>query len=191
MTGIELKKGCIIYYHNKIGYMDKEIAKIDENFKTEELLQWLHNKNTPVVFENGIYDKLMKGDEFIVNDKETVFTPLKKCRIWQLKSDFDFECRFASYDEMTNKHGVPSINNYVNVFDRRLETNDLEQIYTLFNTQHPQDFTGHSLSMSDVVELYDDKESSYHYVDRFGFKEIAFNQDQPKNEITEELRMQM
>jgi len=28
--------------------------------------------------------------------------------------------------------------------------------------------------MSDVVELYDDSGSSFHYVDRFGFKEISF-----------------
>ena len=55
-----------------------------------------------------------------------------------------------------------------------METNDLESIYAKFNVEHPEGFTGHSLSMSDVVELYDDAGSAFHYVDRFGFKEINF-----------------
>jgi hypothetical protein len=29
-------------------------------------------------------------------------------------------------------------------------------------------------SISDVVELYDASGSAFHYVDRFGFKELAF-----------------
>lgn len=31
--------------------------------------------------------------------------------------------------------------------------------------------------MSDVVELYDEEGSEYHYCDRFGFKQIAFEED--------------
>jgi hypothetical protein len=62
------------------------------------------------------------------------------------------------------------------VFDGELETNDLESIYTKFNIDHPSDFKGHSLSISDVVELYDENSSEFYYVNRFGFKEIEFEE---------------
>ena len=63
---------------------------------------------------------------------------------------------------------------YEAVYDGEVQNNDLESIYAKFNAEHPKGFTGHSLSMSDVVELYDDAGSEFHYVDRFGFKEINF-----------------
>ena len=49
-----------------------------------------------------------------------------------------------------------------------------------FNLNHPHGFTGHSLSMSDVVELYDSTGSEFYYVDRFGFQEIDF---EPKDQV--------
>ena len=42
------------------------------------------------------------------------------------------------------------------------------------------DFTGHSLSMSDIVALKRDGEVSYHYVDAFGFRELP-NFQRPEN----------
>ena len=38
------------------------------------------------------------------------------------------------------------------VYDGAVETNDLEALYTTFNTEWPEGYTGHSLSMSDVLE---------------------------------------
>ena len=58
------------------------------------------------------------------------------------------------------------------VYEGAVKTNDLEELYELFNIQHPEDYTGHSLSMSDILELYDDSGSIYHYVDRCGFQEV-------------------
>lgn len=48
----------------------------------------------------------------------------------------------------------------------------LEDIYTKFNIDHPADFTGHSLSVSDVVVLHQDGENTSHYVDSVGYREI-------------------
>jgi hypothetical protein len=64
--------------------------------------------------------------------------------------------------------------NYRVVYDVQLETNELDGIYEKFNLNHPAGFQGHSLSMSDIIELYDQDGSTFHYVDRFGFKEIDF-----------------
>ena len=53
--------------------------------------------------------------------------------------------------------------------DRYDAMNDL---YMQFNIQHPQDFTGHSLSVSDIIVLRQQGQVSSHYVDSWGFKEL-------------------
>lgn len=48
----------------------------------------------------------------------------------------------------------------------------LEGIFTQFNTNQPADFSGHSLSVSDVIVIsMDDKDTAY-YCDSFGFTEM-------------------
>lgn len=48
----------------------------------------------------------------------------------------------------------------------------IEGIFTQFNTKHPEDFRGHSLSVSDVIVIsMDDKDTAY-YCDSFGFTEM-------------------
>ena len=54
-----------------------------------------------------------------------------------------------------------------------LSAKGLEQlIYTRFNIDHPKDFKGHSLSVSDVVVLHQNGQDTAHYVDSFGYKEV-------------------
>lgn len=49
----------------------------------------------------------------------------------------------------------------------------LEDLYMQFNgPKMPEDFTGHSLSVSDVVVVHKDGEDHAYYVDRFGYEEI-------------------
>ena len=55
----------------------------------------------------------------------------------------------------------------------------LEDIYTRFNIDHPKDFKGHSLSVSDVVVLHQDGQDAAHFVDSVGFREVPeFLQEQ-------------
>ena len=49
----------------------------------------------------------------------------------------------------------------------------MEGLYLIFNVEHPQDFTGHSLSVSDIVALKQAGVVSYHYVDSIGYKELT------------------
>lgn len=48
----------------------------------------------------------------------------------------------------------------------------LEELFQMFNLSRPQDFEGHSLSVSDVIALKRNGEVSVHYVDSIGFKEL-------------------
>ena len=48
----------------------------------------------------------------------------------------------------------------------------LDTLYEKFNLYHPEDFKGHSLSVSDIVVLHTDGGNVAHYVDSFGFREV-------------------
>ena len=48
----------------------------------------------------------------------------------------------------------------------------LEGIFTQFNTDHPEDFRGHSLSVSDVIVISVDGKDTAYFCDRFGFTEM-------------------
>ena len=68
--------------------------------------------------------------------------------------------------EVTREH-------YKLVYDDFLEERDtLESLYARFNIEHPEDFRGHSMSVSDVVVLYKDGEVKSYYVDSIGFAEV-------------------
>lgn len=48
----------------------------------------------------------------------------------------------------------------------------LEALYTQFNTDHPEDFRGHSLSVSDVIVISVDGKDTAYFCDSFGFTEM-------------------
>jgi antirestriction protein ArdC len=63
--------------------------------------------------------------------------------------------------------------NYRRIYDAPLAASDtLEGIYQRFNVNHPADYTGYSLSVSDIVVLHRDGRDTAHYVDSFGFPQV-------------------
>ena len=94
--------------------------------------------------------------------------------IYQLKSTEETrDFRYMAMDYLEMK-GIPvSKENYELVYTGELkEGMSLDDIFTKFNIDHPADFTGHSLSVSDVVVLHQDGENTSHYVDSVGYREI-------------------
>lgn len=171
MNGIQIKNNRILYYGNVAGYVEKGKAIVDPLFQHEELRLYLaEKKGLELEWKNGTFERLAEGRL----DPEGNAPILKKCRVWQLKPDADVMMKFIGYDELLARFGEPDPDNYRMVYDGEVDTNDLEQLYAKFNLDHPSGYEGHSLSMSDVVELYDNSGSNFHYVDRFGFKEISF-----------------
>lgn len=53
------------------------------------------------------------------------------------------------------------------------ETDTLDTIYERFNIDHPEDFQGHSLSVSDIVVMNRDGEVKAYFVDSFGFTDVT------------------
>ena len=101
--------------------------------------------------------------------------------IYQLKQgDETRDFRFEPYNRLQAAGNVVDKANYELVYSAELTPGtSLEDIYTRFNIEHPKDFKGHSLSVSDVVVLHQNGQDAAHYVDSFGYKEVPeFLQEQ-------------
>ena len=101
--------------------------------------------------------------------------------IYQLKhGDKTRDLRFEPYDRLQATGNVVDKANYELVYSAELTPGtSLEDIYTRFNIDHPKDFKGHSLSVSDVVVLHQNGQDAAHYVDSFGYKNVPeFLQEQ-------------
>ena len=94
--------------------------------------------------------------------------------IYQLK---DFSDRrdyaFEPLDRLREQGRQVDMQNYDKVYSgAMLPGENLESIYTRFNMDCPEDFTGHSLSVSDVVVIRQNEQAAAHYCDSFGFAEV-------------------
>ena len=98
--------------------------------------------------------------------------------VLQLKRiDETTDIRFMNYHYLEDHDIHPTIEHYDVVYHGSLEqsaapASQLEDLYVKFNINHPADFRGHSMSVSDIVALKVAGEVSCHYVDSFGFKEL-------------------
>ena len=74
---------------------------------------------------------------------------------------------------------------YDRVYDGKLDCNSLETIYEKFNIDHPADYKGRSLSVSDVVEIRDSDtlNPGFYFVDSIGFKSISFDKSLCKEPV--------
>ena len=121
-----------------------------------------------------LYAKAQETAQTAGQDKDTF-------SIYQIKGgDETRDFRFEPYDRLQAAGNVVDRANYELVYSAPLapETS-LEDIYTRFNIDHPKDFKGHSLSVSDVVVLHQDGQVAALFVDSVGFREVPeFLQEQ-------------
>ena len=105
--------------------------------------------------------------------------------IYQLKrDDKTVDLRFEPYDRLTAAGHTVDMANYDRIYTADLAPGtSLEDIYTRFNVDHPKDFKGHSLSVSDVVVLHQNGQDTAHYVDSIGYKEVPEFWKQPENPL--------
>lgn len=85
--------------------------------------------------------------------------------------------RFMNYDYLQSKGVMPERGGYDAIYtggfmDYENARTNLDMIYQRFNVDHPADFKGHSLSVSDIVALKQNGVVSCHYVDSIGFREL-------------------
>ena len=79
--------------------------------------------------------------------------------------------RFLGLDQLSGSGLEADIRNYCCVYSGSLEPGmDPETLYYRFNMQRPEDFYGHSMSVSDVVVLHKGSSTEAWYCDRVGFR---------------------
>ena len=110
--------------------------------------------------------------------------------IYQLKrGDETRDLRFEPYDRLQAAGHAVDRANYELIYTAPLAPDtSLEDIYTRFNIDHPADFKGHSLSVSDIVVLHRDGRDAAHYVDSIGYREVPeFFKEQGRQLTPDEL----
>ncbi len=157
---------------NSFGYLanytqGKSIAELKTSLdligKTaDELINDIDRNYGEILKERGIVNIDME-QQFLEN-------PADAMAIYQLKPDAPQELLYARFAELN----APSDRaNYNLIYTREQPSGgNLEDIFYEFNENRPSDFTGHSLSVGDIVALKQDGVVSYHYCDSFGFREL-------------------
>ncbi len=108
-----------------------------------------------------------------------------KIKIYQIENDRDEKrVKFLRFDSLEKFQGSSKVNPeiYDLVYSSDVECKSLEDVFQMFNIAHPEDFKGHSLSVSDVVEVCEasDVKKGFYFCDSFGFKEIEFDSSKCK-----------
>lgn len=96
--------------------------------------------------------------------------------IYQLKDDVPVDYHFRPLEKLQGKGLAVDPANYEKIYDAPLTPGmSLERIFEKFNFDRPEDFKGHSLSVSDVVVLHQNGTDTAHYTDSVGFVDISEN----------------
>ena len=116
-----------------------------------------------------------------------------KYAIYQLKkTDVGDERRFMNYDWHQKKGITPKIEDYDLIYIGEVPSviknlhRTLEQIYEKCTLDHPADYRGYSLSVSDVVAINRGGKLSYHFCDSAGFRELQNFSPEQKQEYKKE-----
>ena len=109
---------------------------------------------------------------FQSNTPETPDTD--RFEIYQLTADpANAKLLFTSYDGVHADGMTINRSNYELKYSAPLTPDTtLDSIYVQFNINRPADFTGHSLSVSDIVVLHRNGQDTAHYVDSIGFADV-------------------
>ena len=168
------------FYHYKDSVEDREqaVEALKEQIQAgdvQTIREWLQ-----AAVEESEGESAEKAAELItrmdavVKEQKLLSGSEKQFGIYQITArDPEHDYRFMNLD-FVKRHGMEvNCADYELVYTAPLTENDtLEAIYERFNIQRPADFTGHSLSVSDVVVLNDGGTVKAYYVDSIGFAEL-------------------
>ncbi len=181
-------------YHNDGVYpLTKERAL--ELYHEEYPVLLLHPDNTEVYaadreeiaayegmfgIEKAVWDELSKEKVLSISEVENeqeralLYGETDRFGIYQLKDGDDLHYhRFERLDNLQKIGLKVEKDNYELVYTAPLrEGQTLDDIFEEFNLFRPEDFKGHSLSVSDIVLLHKNGANQAQYVDSFGFREV-------------------
>ena len=127
------------------------------------------------------------SDNEINKETKLLYGSSDKYGIYQLKHNPELDHLRFEGTESLKRMGITKDNfdaikpeNYELIYvgnlselQEQTEGEMLEAIYEKFNIDHPEDYRGHSLSVSDIVVLHQNGKNSAHFVDSFGFTGLS------------------
>ena len=101
-------------------------------------------------------------------------------RIYQINSDRDTDgYKFMGMDWVKKHWGEQGVDSeiYDKVYEGTIDGSSLEDVFCTFNFSRPVGFKGHSLSVSDVVEVIQSSETEpgFYFCDSIGFQKVEFD----------------
>ena len=132
---------------------------------TKSLIEKILMKDSTV----NIHDRVLAMEEsYALSGQEAYYA------IFQINEDTKGKAyRFMGMDYAVS-HGMRiDASDYNFVYSGQMTDDDtLDRLYERFNIEHPGDYTGHSLSVSDVIVLQEEQGMKAYYVDSFGYREL-------------------
>ena len=118
-----------------------------------------------------------------------------KINIYQVNQDRDTQrLKFMGLDAVRKvlRSAEPDCATYDKVYSGDVKCRNLEDVFVLFQSGRPEGFQGHSLSVSDVVEVEDAASITpgFYFCDSIGFKEIPF-QPELANDVVQSPTIQV
>lgn len=173
-------------YHDAVDDREAAVAELAVNIErgnASYIRDWLIS----IVNENDEYSPraqiiLDQYERFMLRTQEQensfLNTPADAFAIYQLNDTDELrDIRFEPMSWLQSIGRSVEHDNYNIVYTAPLTGSGnaaerLDALWYQFNNEHPADFRGHSLSVSDIVALKQNGVVSYHYVDSFGFQEL-------------------
>ena len=180
-------------YEEFLDFDPAEIKAALENpdkSRIDEMLAFAEKAEREYAAEAAAYAQIPA--DIVAQARAAQGEPVGSFSIYQLKGGSEtLDYRFEPLDSIHRNGLSVKPENYELVYEAPLTAkDDLESIYTRFNVDRPADFTGHSLSVSDIVVLHQGGKDTAHYCDRAGFSEVPefLQPAQKSREITERIQ---
>ncbi len=159
----------------------EEILDKEEAFDTDDFIELTNLMDSTLSGYEEEYPLTFAGKPFEpVYPEDLIANSTTEYKIYQMKSVPENRgIRFEPYGSLYNRGIEPDVSRYDFVYEGKLESKEdltsdekLEKLFYIFNKERPDDFTGHSLSVSDVVVLNENGNETAHFVDDIGFADI-------------------
>ena len=172
--GIKLSKGNIMEpYATAIlswNIVERRIAELvaSDRYLNEAEKEALESRYLEEAEEELEQEQVIEQFDESASDQDTY-------TIYQISEDAENrrDIIFENYEHLTNRGLSVDPANYEEVYGGELEDSmTLDSLYEKFNIDHPADYRGRSMSVSDVVVLHQNGEDKAYFVDSFGFTEV-------------------
>ena len=155
----------------------------------QEQSQRVMNLELDILQHDGLFGVTKFEWENYRRSQETVMTPEEKAKIketlllesdgnrygiYQINSGQEERgYQFLSLEAAKEMGFTVDGKDYQMVYSERLrDATTLDNLFERFNIERPNDFTGHSMSVSDVIIMNRGENLKAYYVDSFGFEEL-------------------